>query len=190
MLNVIGLLLQPLLHPRLQGKLAKFSSGSDDVFLVNRCAAHGRSCDSSRVAIRRHRSVTPSPSPQPLGVVMRVRLWHNNVGKHPDWHVKCVEVSEFSNPLADVRVFDFNQWLSMDKDNCRFDASVQITSLSALWRRCNVLFGWYTRDAPAAFSARWQSHTFAKRCRPTKTSLRLLPLSRLSSKRPRLPATT
>ena len=66
----------------------------------------------------------PDPSPQPLGVVMRVRLWHNNVGTHPDWHVKCVEVSEFSNPLADVRIFDFNQWLSMDKDNCRFGASV------------------------------------------------------------------
>ena len=61
-------------------------------------------------------------SPQPLGCVTKVRLWHNNTGLHPDWHVKAVEVSEFSNPLADVRVFEFNQWLSMDKDNCRREA--------------------------------------------------------------------
>ena len=65
----------------------------------------------------------PSPplpfSPQPLGIVQRVRVWHNNTGTHPDWHIKAIEVGEFSNPLADVRVFVVNDWLSMDKGNCR-----------------------------------------------------------------------
>jgi hypothetical protein len=66
MLTVI-LLLQPLLHPRLQGNLAKFSTGSDDVFLVNRCAARawrlGLALESARVAISRRSSVTRRPAP-------------------------------------------------------------------------------------------------------------------------------
>jgi hypothetical protein len=72
-----------------------------------------------------------SPSPQPLGTVTRVRLAHNNFGTHPDWHVRSVEVSEYSNPLADVRVFEINQWLSMEKDNCRWVAA----SCEMWWRR-------------------------------------------------------
>lgn len=49
---------------------------------------------------------------------------------------------EFSDPLADVRVFEVNQWLSLDKDNCRCASAASALVVQGLGFRMRVKGVW------------------------------------------------
>lgn len=75
-----------------------------------------------------------------LGDVVRVRLWHDNSGEHPSWHVNRISIFDLHDGRRSPSYFLVNAWLSLDIYPFHCDIAVDLQpkerflTFKNLWR--------------------------------------------------------
>ncbi len=69
------------------------------------------------------------PGQRHLGPLRRLRVWHDNRGPGPGWHLDCIEVHDSADDLA--YYFPCGRWLARDEDDGRVDRMLNCTGRRA-----------------------------------------------------------
>lgn len=73
-------------------------------------------------------------TPQSLGEIQSVHMWHDNYGPHPDWYCTRVLVTEIRRRKC--WAFDVNRWFSFYRPDERIEHTVSyVTSAARDWMK-------------------------------------------------------
>nr|XP_039248072.1 uncharacterized protein LOC120325949 [Styela clava] len=79
-------------------------------------------------------------TPSSLGQVEKLRVWHDNGGENPSWHLNRIAVFDLHNPECPPSYFLINKWLSMDiypfrcEIEAHKDSTKRLASFCHLWK--------------------------------------------------------
>jgi len=71
-------------------------------------------------------------TPQSLGELQSIHIWHDNYGTDPDWY--CIRITVTEIRRNKMWVFEVERWFSLHRPTENVEYTINITNLKHDWR--------------------------------------------------------